>query len=79
MEEINVGMIDDIREVENIIADEEMKIEQTYFEIGKLYYSLHSADPEEPFKPYVSELIEANSRIVIEKWISFFGEITYYC
>ena len=28
---------------------------------------------------YLSRAIEANSRIVIEKWLSFFGEITYYC
>lgn len=28
---------------------------------------------------YLSRAIEANSRIVVEKWLGFFGEITYYC
>ena len=28
---------------------------------------------------YLSRAIEANSGIVVEKWLSFFGEITYYC
>ena len=28
---------------------------------------------------YLSKAIEANKDIVIEKWLSFFGEITYYC
>ncbi|MBQ2280657.1 MAG: DUF4160 domain-containing protein [Ruminococcus sp.] len=28
---------------------------------------------------YLSKAIEANSFIIIEKWLSFFGEIRYYC
>ena len=28
---------------------------------------------------YLSKAIEANNFIVIEKWLSFFGEIRYYC
>lgn len=28
---------------------------------------------------YLSRAIEANSRMVISKWLDFFGEITYYC
>ncbi len=28
---------------------------------------------------FLSKAIEANKDIVIEKWLSFFGEITYYC
>ncbi|MEE1263206.1 DUF4160 domain-containing protein [Ruminococcus sp.] len=28
---------------------------------------------------YLSKAIEANSFIILEKWLSFFGEIRYYC
>ena len=28
---------------------------------------------------YLAKAIEANRDMVIEKWLSFFGEITYYC
>ncbi len=28
---------------------------------------------------YLSKAVEANKDIVIEKWISFFGEISYFC
>lgn len=28
---------------------------------------------------YLSRAIEANSRLIIEKWMSFFGDVTYYC
>ena len=28
---------------------------------------------------YLAKAIEANNSIVIEKWISFFGEISYFC
>ena len=28
---------------------------------------------------YLVKAVEANSQLVIEKWHSFFGEITYFC
>jgi len=27
----------------------------------------------------LSKAVEANKDIVIEKWLTFFGEITFYC
>ena len=28
---------------------------------------------------YLSKAIEANNNIIIDKWLSFFGEISYFC
>ena len=46
---------------------------------GKCLLANNNSGMDSKTLNYLSRVIEANSDIVIEKWISFFGEITYYC
>ena len=34
--------------------------------------------PERQLK-YIMDIIEAQSKVIIKKWINFFGQIEYYC
>ena len=46
---------------------------------GKCLLANNNSDYDSRTLNYLSKAIEANKDIVIEKWVSFFGEITYYC
>ena len=46
---------------------------------GKSLLANNNSDYDSRTLNYLSKAIEANKDIVIEKWLSFFGEITYYC
>lgn len=46
---------------------------------GKCLLANNNSDLDAKTLNYLSRAIEANSGIVVEKWLSFFGEITYYC
>ncbi|MBQ3329550.1 MAG: DUF4160 domain-containing protein [Ruminococcus sp.] len=46
---------------------------------GKALLANNNSELDAKTLNWLSRAIEANSRIVIEKWIGFFGEITYYC
>ena len=46
---------------------------------GKALLAHNTSDYDLKTIHYLTRAIEANSKLVIEKWISFFGEITYYC
>ena len=46
---------------------------------GKSLLANYNSDYDSRTLNYLSKAIEANKDIVIEKWLSFFGEITYYC
>ena len=46
---------------------------------GKCLLANNDSDYDSRTLNYLSKAIEANKDIVIEKWLSFFGEITYYC
>ena len=61
--DIEIKDINNIGEAEAVIAEEEERIHAAYHEIGKLYYSLHSADCEPQFKPYIDALTDAAARI----------------
>lgn len=46
---------------------------------GKCLLANNNSEYDSRTLHYLSKAIEANKDIVIEKWLSFFGEITYYC
>ena len=46
---------------------------------GNCLLANNNSDLDAKTLNYLSRAIEANSGIVVEKWLSFFGEITYYC
>ncbi len=46
---------------------------------GKCLLANNNSEYDSKTLNYLSKAIEANCNIVIEKWLSFFGEITYYC
>lgn len=46
---------------------------------GKCLLANNNSEYDSRTLNYLSKAIEANKDIVIEKWLSFFGEITFYC
>ena len=46
---------------------------------GKCLLANNDSEYDNKTLNYLSKAIEANSRMITEKWLSFFGEITYYC
>ena len=46
---------------------------------GKCLLAHNNSDYDSRTLNYLSKAIEANKDIVIEKWLSFFGEISFYC
>lgn len=53
----------DVAKINSMISDEEKRINETYFNIGKLYVSMHSDDYEEAFQGMISSIKEADKRI----------------
>ena len=46
-----------------LISDEEKKLDSVYFQIGKLYVSLHREDPETQFAAMLQAVTESEERI----------------
>ncbi len=46
---------------------------------GKCLIANNNSKLDEKTLNYLRRAVEANIQIVIDKWISFFGEISYYC
>lgn len=55
--------ISDIARINSLIAEEEKKINSTYYQIGKLYVSTHSNDCVEEVSGMVSAVIESEQKI----------------
>lgn len=53
----------DIAKLNSIISEEETKINNTYYQIGKLYAAMHSNDHEEEFAGMIITLREADEKI----------------
>lgn len=49
----------DIARLNSLIADEEKRLNNNYYQIGKLYAQLHSADCEDCFTTYISAVNES--------------------
>ncbi len=60
-----INQINNIGEIEAIIAEKEEKMQSAYAEIGKRYFIRHSADAEEELVPLVDELV-ADSAVIEE-------------
>ena len=56
-------IISETAKLNSQIAAEENKINANYFQIGKLYASVHAADPEECFAGMLSAIVESEKRI----------------
>lgn len=49
--------------INSLISDEENKMNQIYYQIGKLYVSLHSSDAELEFGGMISDLADCEKKI----------------
>lgn len=55
--------LSEISRVNSLISEEEKKMNATYYQIGKLYVSVHGADDEENFSGMVSAILEGEQKI----------------
>ena len=53
----------DIARLNSLIADEEKRLNNNYYQIGKFYSQLHSADCEDCFTTYISAVNESLKKI----------------
>ncbi len=53
----------DIARLNSLIADEEKRMNNNYYQIGKLYTQLHSADCEDCFSTYIAAVQESMQKI----------------
>lgn len=53
----------DIAKLNSMISEEETKINNTYYQIGKLYVAMHSHDYEEEFVGMITTIGEADEKI----------------
>lgn len=54
----------DVAKLNSVITDEEGKINNNYYLIGKLYVSMHTADCEDEFKGMISDIQASEAKIV---------------
>ena len=55
--------LSDVAKYNSMISEEETKINNTYYQIGKLYLAVHGNDPEPDFAGFVSSIVESNQKI----------------
>ncbi len=55
--------LSEISRVNSLISEEEKKINATYYQIGKLYVSVHGSDGEENFSGMVAAVLESEQKI----------------
>lgn len=53
----------DVARINSLISQEENKINNTYYQIGKMYVSLHANDSEEAFSGMVATVAELEQKI----------------
>lgn len=53
----------DLARLNSMISEEETKINSTYYQVGKLYMTMHPHDHEEEFAGMVASLAEAEEKI----------------
>ena len=56
--------ITDLARLNGNISEEEKKINNSYTQIGKLYYAMHQNDCEEDFKGFITAIRESENKIV---------------
>lgn len=57
----------EVARLNSMISDEERKIQDIFLNIGQMYVTKHNDDADDEFKPQISAVAEANSRIVSYK------------
>ena len=55
--------ISDITRLNALISEEEKRQNNYYYQLGKQYYSIHSTDGEDIFKPLISSIIESEKNL----------------
>lgn len=55
----------DIAKLNSMISEEETKINNTYYQIGKLYVAMHSHDYEEEFAGMITTIGEADEKLKV--------------
>lgn len=55
--------LSEIARINSLITQEENKVNNTYYQIGKLYVAIHSNDHEEEFEGMVAAIAETEQRI----------------
>lgn len=55
--------LSEISRVNSLISEEEKKMNATYYQIGKLYVSVHGSDGEENFSGMVAAVLEGEQKI----------------
>lgn len=55
--------LSDISRLNAMISDEEKSINNLYYQIGKLYVTIHKDNPEPDFSGVINSIIEAETRI----------------
>lgn len=55
--------LSEISRINSLISEEEKKINATYYQIGKLYVSVHGSDGEENFSGMVAAVLEGEQKI----------------
>lgn len=54
--------VSEISRINSLISEEEKKINATYYQIGKLYVSVHGSDGEENFSGMVAAVLEGEKK-----------------
>lgn len=57
----------DIARLNSLVSDEEKKITNAYYQIGKLYVSIHRKDYEKDFAGMIETIVESEEKIVTLK------------
>lgn len=55
--------ISDITRLNSQISEEEKQLSNYYYQLGKQFYSVHTADCEDDFKPLFNSILEAEKKI----------------
>lgn len=56
--------LSDITKYNSLISEEEKKIDNTYYQIGKLYVSMYSNEASEEFAGMLANIVEAENKIM---------------
>lgn len=56
--------LSDITKYNSLISEEEKNINNTYYQIGKLYVSMHSNEASEEFTGMIANIVDAESKIM---------------
>ncbi len=54
----------DISRLNALISEEEKKITNSYYRIGKLFVALHGSDFEDDFEPFISSIRDSEQKII---------------